>query len=84
MELRLKEAAKLGFKRAIVPRGQVYPEDVGLEIVPVGKVIEAIVAAIPQQRFGEDSGRGGRGRARSNGTMLKKIKLLGRFSPCLC
>jgi DNA repair protein RadA/Sms len=55
MELRLKEAAKLGFKRAIVPRGQVYPEDVGLEIVPVGKVIEAIVAAIPpQQRFGED------------------------------
>jgi DNA repair protein RadA/Sms len=45
----------LGFKRAIVPRGQVYPEDVGLEIVPVGKVIEAIVAAIPpQQRFGED------------------------------
>jgi DNA repair protein RadA/Sms len=55
MELRLKEAAKLGFKRAIVPKGQVYPEDVGLEIVPVGKVIEAIVAAIPaQHRFGEE------------------------------
>jgi DNA repair protein RadA/Sms len=53
MELRLKEAAKLGFKRAIVPKGQVYPEDTGLEIVPVGKVIEAIVAAIPAQpRFG--------------------------------
>jgi DNA repair protein RadA/Sms len=53
MELRLKEAAKLGFKRAIVPKGQVYPEDTGLEVVPVGKVIEAIVAAIPAQpRFG--------------------------------
>ncbi|MEG3438578.1 DNA repair protein RadA [Pannus brasiliensis CCIBt3594] len=53
MELRLKEAAKLGFRRAIVPKGQVYPEDTGLEIVPVSKVIEAIVAAIPAQpRFG--------------------------------
>lgn len=50
MELRLKEAAKLGFKRAIVPKGQVYPDDTGLEIIPVGKVIDAIIAAIPQQR----------------------------------
>jgi len=49
MELRLKEAAKLGFKRAIVPKGQTYAEDLGLEIIPVGKVIDAIIAAIPPQ-----------------------------------
>lgn len=55
MELRLKEAAKLGFKRAIVPKGQSYPDDTGLEIVLVGKVIDAIIAAIPsQRRFGEE------------------------------
>jgi DNA repair protein RadA/Sms len=53
MELRLKEAAKLGFKRAIVPKGQSYPDDLGLELIPVSKVIDAIVAAIPpQRRFG--------------------------------
>ena len=53
MELRLKEAAKLGFKRAIVPKGQAYADDLGLEIVAVGKVIDAIIAAIPSQpRFG--------------------------------
>lgn len=49
MELRLKEAAKLGFKRAIVPKGQTYSEELGLEIIPVGKVIDAIIAAIPPQ-----------------------------------
>lgn len=49
MELRLKEAAKLGFKRAIVPKGQTYPSDLGLEILCVGKVIDAIVLAIPNQ-----------------------------------
>lgn len=55
MELRLKEAAKLGFKRAIVPKGQKFP-DLDLEIIPVSKVIDAIVAAIPAQpRFGDDS-----------------------------
>jgi DNA repair protein RadA/Sms len=55
MELRLKEAAKLGFKRAIVPKGQTFPDDLGLEIIPVGKVIDAIIAAIPPQRsFGGD------------------------------
>ena len=48
MELRLKEAAKLGFKRAIVPKGQSLP-DLGIEITPVSKVIDAIVAAIPPQ-----------------------------------
>ena len=50
MEHRLKEAAKLGFKRAIVPKGQTFPDDLGLEIIPVGKVIDAIVAAIPPKQ----------------------------------
>lgn len=50
MELRLKEAAKLGFKRAIVPKGQTFP-DLDLEIIPVAKVIDAIIAAIPPQRL---------------------------------
>ena len=56
MELRLKEAAKLGFKKAIVPKGQAYPEDMGLEIIAVGKVIDAIIAAIPASKsVGESS-----------------------------
>jgi DNA repair protein RadA/Sms len=46
LDLRLKEAAKLGFKRAIIPSGQVI-QDYGLEIIPVTKVVEAIVAALP-------------------------------------
>jgi DNA repair protein RadA/Sms len=49
MELRLKEAAKLGFKRAIVPKGQLLPDDIGLEIVTVGKVIDAIIASMPSE-----------------------------------
>lgn len=52
MELRLKEAAKLGFKRAIIPKGQNFP-DVDLEIIPVAKVIDAIIAAIPPQHLQE-------------------------------
>ncbi|MBW4496383.1 MAG: DNA repair protein RadA [Oscillatoria princeps RMCB-10] len=48
LELRLREAAKLGFKRAIIPKGQI-PPDLGLEIVPVGKVLDAIIEAIPGQ-----------------------------------
>ncbi|TVQ47699.1 MAG: DNA repair protein RadA [Gloeocapsa sp. DLM2.Bin57] len=55
MELRLKEAAKLGFKRAIVPKGQAFPDDLGLEIIPVGKVIDAIIKAIPSQRVNNPS-----------------------------
>lgn len=54
MELRLKEAAKLGFKKAIIPKGQIFPDDLGLEIIPVGKVIDAIVAAIPPQANVDD------------------------------
>ncbi|MCT7950315.1 DNA repair protein RadA [Ancylothrix sp. C2] len=46
LELRLREAAKLGFKRAIIPKGQM-PPDLGLKIVPVAKVLDAILEAIP-------------------------------------
>ena len=52
MEMRLKEAAKLGFKRAIVPKGQKFP-DMNIEIFPVSKVIDAIIAAIPYQALQE-------------------------------
>jgi len=55
MELRLKEAAKLGFKRAIVPKGQTYSEDLGIEIIAVGKVIDAIIAAIPPSKPTKDA-----------------------------
>lgn len=48
IELRLKEAAKLGFKRAIVPKGQTVP-DIDLEIIPVAKVLDAMIAALPGQ-----------------------------------
>jgi DNA repair protein RadA/Sms len=55
MELRLKEAAKLGFKRAIVPKGQTFADDIGLEIIAINTVIDAISAAIPpQHKFGEE------------------------------
>ncbi|MFM7383228.1 MAG: DNA repair protein RadA, partial [Microcystaceae cyanobacterium] len=47
MDLRLKEAAKLGFQRAIIPQGQALTDAWGLEIITVGKVVEAIGAAIP-------------------------------------
>ncbi|MGF1601882.1 MAG: DNA repair protein RadA [Thermosynechococcaceae cyanobacterium] len=45
MELRLKEALKLGFKKAIVPKGQAFPE-LDIEIIPVSRVADAIVAAL--------------------------------------
>ena len=45
MELRLKEAAKLGFKRAIIPKGQNF-SDVGMEITPVSRVVDAIAIAL--------------------------------------
>ena len=54
MELRLKEAAKLGFKRAIVPKGQTFADDIGLEIIAINKVIDAIIAAIPPQHQCEE------------------------------
>jgi DNA repair protein RadA/Sms len=49
LELRLKEAAKLGFKRAIVPKGHQSFPDIGMEIIPVSRVIDAIVAALPAE-----------------------------------
>ncbi len=49
IELRLREAAKLGFKRAIIPQNQAYSEGLGLEIIPVSRVIDAIIAALPPQ-----------------------------------
>ncbi|MGF1569327.1 MAG: DNA repair protein RadA [Nodosilinea sp.] len=45
LELRLKEAAKLGFKRAIVPKGQSVRVE-GLEIVEVSRVVDAIAHAL--------------------------------------
>lgn len=45
MEMRLKEAAKLGFQQAIVPKGTVC-KDVGLEVLPVARVVEAIALAL--------------------------------------
>ncbi len=45
MELRLKEAAKLGFKQAIIPKGQTFA-NVGLEVIPVARVVDAIAIAL--------------------------------------
>ncbi|MFG6097569.1 DNA repair protein RadA [Leptothoe sp. ISB3NOV94-8A] len=48
MELRLKEAAKLGFKRALVPKGQKIP-GLNMEITEVGRVVDAIATALAFQ-----------------------------------
>lgn len=45
MELRLKEAAKLGFKRAIVPASQAITHS-ELEIIPVARVMDAIAVGL--------------------------------------
>lgn len=45
LELRLKEAVKLGFKKAIVPKGQNVKVD-GLSIVEVSRVVDAIAHAL--------------------------------------
>jgi DNA repair protein RadA/Sms len=45
LELRLKEAVKLGFKRAIVPKGQSLALE-GLEIVAVARLVDAIAQAL--------------------------------------
>jgi DNA repair protein RadA/Sms len=41
--LRLREAAQMGFRRCVLPEGNVAPGDVpkGLEIVPVGNIARA-------------------------------------------
>ena len=46
LELRLKEAAKLGFKRAIVPASQAEIAASGLEIIPVSRVMDAITLGL--------------------------------------
>jgi len=45
LELRLKEATKLGFKRAIVPKGQGGVET-PMEVVPVARVMDAIALGL--------------------------------------
>jgi DNA repair protein RadA/Sms len=54
LELRLREAAKLGFKRAIVPKGHQISPDVGMEVIQVARVIDAIVAALPAESEGSN------------------------------
>jgi DNA repair protein RadA/Sms len=52
-ERRLREAARLGFGRVIVPRARAVPAPVaGLEVVAVGTVRDALLAAL------DDSGAG--------------------------
>ena len=46
LELRLKEAAKLGFKRAIIPASQAEVAAAGLEIMPVSRVMDAITLGL--------------------------------------
>jgi DNA repair protein RadA/Sms len=45
LELRLKEAAKLGFQQAIIPKGQSVSV-VGIEVFPVSRVVDAISLAL--------------------------------------
>ncbi|MEX0267983.1 DNA repair protein RadA [Leptolyngbyaceae cyanobacterium UHCC 1019] len=45
MELRLKEAAKLGFKQAIIPKGQALSLP-GFEVIEVARVVDAIATAL--------------------------------------
>ncbi|GAW32252.1 DNA repair protein RadA, partial [Carboxydocella sp. JDF658] len=42
MEKRLQEAARIGFKRAVVPSGQKLEGPAELEIIEVGTVAEAL------------------------------------------
>lgn len=55
LELRLREAAKLGFKRAIIPKGQSFTE-LEIEVIPVARVADAIVAALSAGRPLKDQG----------------------------
>ncbi|MEM9808555.1 MAG: DNA repair protein RadA [Cyanobacteria bacterium P01_D01_bin.56] len=48
IELRLKEAAKLGFKRALIPKGQKI-KGLPMEITEVGRVVDAIATALAFQ-----------------------------------
>jgi DNA repair protein RadA/Sms len=49
LERRLREAARLGFTRALVPRlpgGQPLPDLAGIELRPVGSLADALLAAL--------------------------------------
>ncbi len=49
LELRLQEAARLGFRRAVVPRGGLPPSlaaSIALQVLEAGSVAEALVAAL--------------------------------------
>ncbi|MEM9483101.1 MAG: DNA repair protein RadA [Cyanobacteria bacterium P01_F01_bin.116] len=48
IELRLKEAAKLGFKRALVPKSQKI-QGLTMDITEVGRVVDAIATALAFQ-----------------------------------
>ena len=47
LETRLREAAKLGFTKALIPQGQSISETVGLSLIPVAKLFGAIAVALP-------------------------------------
>jgi DNA repair protein RadA/Sms len=49
-EERLIEAAKHGFRRALVPRANVPRKDVGIEIVGVERLEEALRLAFEEDR----------------------------------
>ena len=64
VERRLREAARLGFRRALVPRparGGAPPSVPGIEVIAVGTLREAVSAATQ---------RGGRARSERSGSML--------------
>ncbi|MBD1911578.1 MULTISPECIES: DNA repair protein RadA [unclassified Leptolyngbya] len=46
LELRLREAMKLGFKRAIVPAGQANIPGLQMEIFPAARVVDALTTAL--------------------------------------
>jgi len=48
LEIRLREAAKLGFERAVVPRSTTLRDvrGLGLELIPASTLREAINAAL--------------------------------------
>lgn len=46
LELRLREAMKLGFKRAIVPAGQANIPGLQMEIFPASRVVDALTTAL--------------------------------------
>ncbi|WP_017662028.1 DNA repair protein RadA [Baaleninema simplex] len=72
LELRLREAAKLGFKRAIVPRGQ-NPPDLGLKLVPVARVLDAILEAIPSHADAEGANGSPENSSSENGNIIPMV-----------